>query len=127
MARTARGESRPQRRRGHQGHHRAGGDSLMKILTSPTKEREKTPLVNLSEITEVELLILKRMREFTMGEHRSLFHGSGFDFVGLREWQAGDPFSPIYCAQSSLTNFNPLIVREFEQPSTAGVVRGAGG
>ena len=65
------------RRRGHQGHHRAGGDSLMKILTSPTKEREQTPLVNLSEITEVELLILKRMREFTIGEHRSLFHGTG--------------------------------------------------
>jgi uncharacterized protein (DUF58 family) len=94
----------------------------MKILTSPTKEREKTPLVNLSEITEVELLILKRMREFTMGEHRSLFHGSGFDFVGLREWQAGDRFSSIDWPQSTLTNFNPLIVREFEQPSTAGVV-----
>lgn len=94
----------------------------MKILTSPTKEREKTPLVNLSEITEVELLILKRMREFTMGEHRSLFHGSGFDFVGLREWQAGDRFSSIDWPQSTLTNFTPLIVREFEQPSTAGVV-----
>ena len=41
LAWTARGEPRPQRRRGHQGHHRAGGDSLMKILTSPTKERER--------------------------------------------------------------------------------------
>jgi uncharacterized protein (DUF58 family) len=103
----------------------------MKILSSPTKERESqaqdpdqddTPLVNLSEITEVELLILRRMREFTMGEHRSLFHGSGFDFVGLRDWQAGDRFSSIDWAQSSLTNFSPLIVREFEQPSTASVV-----
>jgi uncharacterized protein (DUF58 family) len=103
----------------------------MKILSSPTKEREiaardadqdDAPLVNLSEITEVELLILRRMREFTMGEHRSLFHGSGFDFVGLRDWQAGDRFSSIDWAQSSLTNFSPLIVREFEQPSTASVV-----
>jgi uncharacterized protein (DUF58 family) len=57
-----------------------------------------------------------------MGEHRSLFHGSGFDFVGLRDWQAGDRFSSIDWAQSSLTNFSPLIVREFEQPSTATVV-----
>lgn len=103
----------------------------MKILSSPTHEREveskapgegERPLVNLAEITEVELLILKRMREFTMGEHRSLFHGSGFDFVGLREWEAGDRFSSIDWPQSTLTNFSPLIVREFEQPSTAGVV-----
>ena len=56
----------------------------MKILALPTREREQNPLVNLSEITEVELLILRRMREFTIGEHRSLFHGTGFDFVGLR-------------------------------------------
>src|SRR6476660_5436715 len=101
----------------------------MKIQSSPTHEREvqqkgsgEEPLVNLSDITEIELLILKRMREFTMGEHRSLFHGSGFDFVGLREWQAGDRFSSIDWPQSTITNFNPLIVREFEQPSTAAVV-----
>jgi uncharacterized protein (DUF58 family) len=94
----------------------------MRTLWAPTKEREQDALVNLSEITEVELLILKRMREFTMGEHRSVFHGSGFDFVGLREWEAGDRFSAIDWPQSSLTNFSPLIVREFEQPSTASVV-----
>lgn len=78
--------------------------------------------VNLSDISEIELLILKRMRELTSGEHRSLSHGSGFDFVGLRDWQAGDRFSSIDWAQSTLTNFTPLVVREFEQPSTAGVV-----
>src|SRR5262249_11036829 len=38
------------------------------------------------------------------------------------EWQAGDRFSSIDWPQSTLTNFTPLIVREFEQPSTAGVV-----
>jgi len=94
----------------------------MKILSSPTKERERTALVNLSDVTEVELLILKRMREFTIGEHRSLFHGLGFDFVGLREWAPGDRFSAIDWPQSSLNNFSPLIVREFEQPSTASVI-----
>ena len=84
--------------------------------------RDAEPLVSLSDITEVELLILKRMREFTIGEHASRFHGSGFDFVGLREWQAGDRFEAIDWPQSSLTNFSPLIIREFEQPSTSSVV-----
>ena len=80
------------------------------------------PLVSLSDITEIELIILKRMREFTIGDHASRFHGSGFDFVGLREWQAGDRFETIDWPQSSLTNFSPLIIREFEQPSTSSVV-----
>ena len=87
-----------------------------------TREQEVEPLVNLSELTEIELLILKRMREVTSGEHRSVFHGSGFDFVGLREWQPGDRASAIDWAQSTLTNFSPLIVRDFEQPSTASVI-----
>lgn len=88
-----------------------------------TRDHEEfAPLVNLADITEIELVILKRMREVTMGEHRSRAQGSGFDFIGLRDWQAGDRFSSIDWAQSSLTNFSPLIVREFEQPSTATVI-----
>src|ERR671919_2369181 len=87
-----------------------------------TREQEVEPLINLSEITEIELLILKRMREFTIGEHASMFHGTGFDFVGLREWQAGDRPEAIDWPQSSLNNFSPMIVREFEQPSTSSVV-----
>jgi uncharacterized protein (DUF58 family) len=83
---------------------------------------ETAPLITLTDITEIELLILRRMREMTIGDHRSLAHGSGFDYVGLRQWQAGDRFSTIDWAQSSLTNFSPLIVREFEQPSTATVI-----
>jgi uncharacterized protein (DUF58 family) len=83
--------------------------------------REAEPLVSLSDVTEIELIILKRMREFTIGDHASRFHGSGFDFVGLREWQAGDRFETIDWPQSSLTNFSPLIIREFEQPSTSTV------
>src|ERR1700693_105644 len=86
------------------------------------REQDVEPFVNLSELTEIELLILRRMREFTIGEHRSLFHGHGFDFVGLRDWQSGDRMSSIDWPQSTLTNFSPMVVREFEQPSTATVV-----
>lgn len=91
-----------------------------------SREQDES-LVNLSEISEIELIILRRLREFTSGDHRSQFSGMGFDFVGLREWQAGDRFSWIDWAQSSLTNFNPLIVREFEQHSTASVIAIADG
>jgi len=87
-----------------------------------TRETDVEPFVNLSELTEIELLIMRRMREFTIGEHRSLFHGSGFDFVGLRDWQAGDRMSQIDWAQSTLTNFSLMVVREYEQRSTATVV-----
>jgi uncharacterized protein (DUF58 family) len=88
----------------------------------PPSTGENAPLVNLADITEIELVILRRMNDVTIGEHRSRSHGTGFDFLGLRDWQAGDRFAAIDWAQSSLTNFAPLIVREFEQPSTATVV-----
>ena len=45
----------------------------------------------------------------------------------MRDWQAGDRFSAIDWAQSSLTNFAPLVVREFDQPSTATVLAVADG
>ena len=83
---------------------------------------EGLSLVSLSDVNEIELLILKRMRELTMGDHRSMAPGSGFDFVGLRDWQAGDRPSAIDWPQSTLTNFMPLVVREFDQASTASVV-----
>ncbi len=83
---------------------------------------EAAPYVTLADITEFELIILKRMREVTLGDHRSRQHGSGYDFLGLRDWQAGDRPSSIDWAQSTLTNFSPLVVREFEQPSTATVM-----
>ena len=88
-----------------------------------TRDHEElAPLVNLADISEIELVILKRMREMTMGDHRSRSIGSGFDFQGLRDWQPGDKFSYIDWAQSSLNNFSPLVVREFDQPSTATVM-----
>ena len=55
-----------------------------------TRERDVEPFVNLSELTEIELLILRRFREYTLGEHRSLFHGAGFDYVAYK-----GPFADI--------------------------------
>jgi len=92
-----------------------------------TREQDVEPFVNLSELTEIELLIMRRMREFTIGEHRSLFHGTGFDFVGLRDWQPGDRMSNIDWPNSTLTNFSPMVVRDYEQRSTATVIAVADG
>lgn len=79
-------------------------------------------LVDFAEITEIELRILKRMKEYTLGDHGSVFHGTGVDFVGLRDWQAGDRLSSIDWPQSTLTNFTPMVIREYEQPGTAPIV-----
>jgi uncharacterized protein (DUF58 family) len=86
-----------------------------------TREQEVEPLINLSEITEIELLILWRLRVFTIGEHSQVSR-HGVRYVGLRDWQAGDRFEHIDWPQSSLTNFSPMIVREFEQPTTSSVI-----
>jgi uncharacterized protein (DUF58 family) len=62
------------------------------------------------------------MKELTLGDHASVFKGPGFHFVGTRDFQPGDRTSSIDWAQSSMNNFSPLIVREFEQDSNAAVV-----
>lgn len=112
--------------REHPTRSHAGRDALSgRQSDAPASDEDL--LVNLSEISEIELVILRRMRDFTIGDHRSQFQGTGFDFVGLREWQAGDRFSSIDWPQSTLTNFTPLVVREFEQPSTAAVIAVADG
>jgi uncharacterized protein (DUF58 family) len=79
-------------------------------------------LVNLREIAEIELFIIKRMKEFTLGDHASVFKGSGFNFVGVRDWEPGDRMSSIDWAQSSMTNFSPMVTRDFEQDSNATIV-----
>ena len=48
-------------------------------------------------------------------------HAEALRVPVLVMWGAGDRFSSIDWAQSSLTNFSPLVIREFEQPSTATV------
>jgi uncharacterized protein (DUF58 family) len=78
--------------------------------------------LDLDEIAAIELIVARRLRERTAGEHRSHAEGAGFDFVGLRDWHSGDRLSSIDWPQSTLTNFAPLVVREFDQPSTATVV-----
>jgi uncharacterized protein (DUF58 family) len=83
---------------------------------------DDAPLVSLNEIAEIELFILKRMKELTLGDHASVFKGPGFHFVGTRDWEPGDRTSSIDWAQSSMNNFSPLIIREFEQDSNAAVV-----
>src|SRR5215470_4060292 len=88
----------------------------------PPRHDENDTLVHLDEIAEIELFILKRMKEFTLGDHASVFKGSGFNFVGLRDWEPGDRLSSIDWAQSSFNNFSPMIMREFEQDSTGTVI-----
>jgi uncharacterized protein (DUF58 family) len=78
--------------------------------------------INLQDIAEIELFILKRMKEFTLGDHASVFKGQGFNFVGVRDWEPGDRMASIDWAQSTLNNFSPLITREFEQDSNAAIV-----
>jgi uncharacterized protein (DUF58 family) len=79
-------------------------------------------IVNLDEIAEMELIVSRRLQERTAGEHRSRAEGAGFDFVGVRDWHSGDRLSAIDWPQSTFTNFAPLQVREFDQPSTATVM-----
>jgi uncharacterized protein (DUF58 family) len=86
---------------------------------TPDPITESEPLVNLREIAEIELFIMKRMKELTAGDHASVFKGGGFNFVGVRDWQPGDRMASIDWAQSSMTNFSPMITREFEQESNA--------
>jgi uncharacterized protein (DUF58 family) len=88
----------------------------------PPRHVEDDSLVNLQDIAEIELFILKRMKEFTLGDHASVFKGAGFNFVGIRDWEPGDRMSSIDWSQSSLTNFSPMITREFEQDSNAAIV-----
>jgi len=96
------------------------------VLSGPGIHDRQRPgageLVNLNEIAEIELFIVKRMKEYTVGDHASVFKGGGFNFVGLRDWQPGDRMSSIDWAQSSMTNFSPMITKEFEQDSNAVIV-----
>lgn len=95
-------------------------------MTAPTTAMPST-LLSLDDIAAIELPILRRINEITSGDHHSRTHGGGFDIVGLRDWQAGDRFNAIDWAQSSLNNFAPMVVREFEQPSIAPVIAIADG
>ena len=79
-------------------------------------------LVSWEEIKDVELVVRRRMQELASGIHPSLVQGAGHDLAGLRDWQPGDRLSAIDWAQSTLTNFSPLMTREFDQESSASVI-----
>jgi uncharacterized protein (DUF58 family) len=81
-----------------------------------------SPLINWTELKDIELVVLKRMHEYAAGAHPSVLQGLGLDFVGLRDWQAGDRLADIDWAQSTLTNFSPLVSREFEQNTTVSMM-----
>jgi uncharacterized protein (DUF58 family) len=81
-----------------------------------------SPLVNLAEIAQIELFVLKRMTELATGDHASVFKGTGFNFAGLKDWEPGDAVSSVDWAQSSLNNFSPMVTREYEQNSAAVIV-----
>ena len=91
-------------------------------MNDPVRGDAEDPLVSWSEIRDVELVIVRRMQELAIGAHPSLFHGSGYNLAGLRDWQPGDRLSTIDWPQSSLTNFSPLVAREFDQESNAPIV-----
>ncbi len=73
----------------------------------------------LSDIPEIDLFLLRYIKNFSGGEHKSFFKGQGFDLVGLREEQPGDKLSSIDWPQSSLNNYDPIMVREFEEDKNA--------
>ena len=102
--------------------HQELGVGGWKSGVESSKAAQQQPLVNLQEIAEIELFIVKRMKEFTVGDHASVFKGGGFNFVGVRDWQPGDRTSHIDWAQSSMTNFSPMITRDFEQDSNATII-----
>jgi uncharacterized protein (DUF58 family) len=91
----------------------------MNLTAATSAPDEDAPLVDRAELKDIELVVLKRMREYATGAHGSVFQGKGLDLVGLRDWEPGDRPSDVDWAQSSITNFSPLVSREFEQESTA--------
>ena len=79
-------------------------------------------LVSWTEVEDIDLVVVRRMREYMSGAHPSVVHGQGYEFVGLRDWEPGDRLSSIDWSQSTLNNFSPLVTRDFEQQSTATIV-----
>ena len=75
-------------------------DIIAKVRDSMSAQTAQPDLVDFADINEIELRVLRRMKEYTLGDHGSVFHGTGVDFVGLRDWQAGDRLS-------AMTGLNP--------------------
>src|SRR5262249_15364063 len=72
VAESPRRIARHHSRSRHSGHRRSGADSM----TGQVLE----PVISLSEIAEIELVMLKRLKERTVGDHTSVAKGPGHDF-----------------------------------------------
>ena len=104
LARAARGEPRPDDRGGDQGHRRRGFRFREERAIDEERRAARQP---------------RRHHRNRAGHPQAHARGDdgrtpqpraglGLRLLGLRDWQAGDRFSAIDWAQSSLTNFSPL-------------------
>ena len=87
-----------------------------------TRAQAVARLVDLPRSAKIELVILKRMREFTLGEHRSRSTATASTSSACATGRPATASRTSTGRSRSLTNFAPLVIRDFEQPSTAGVV-----
>ena len=110
LARAARRQPRPHDRRRDQGHHRAGGDPMRTrrqgraIACDRVRRAARQPDGHHRDRAAASCAGCARSRSAITA---ACFHGSGFDFVGLRDWQAGDRFSTIDWPQSTPHQLQP--------------------
>lgn len=76
-------------------------------------QKTPKPLFDPAEIEEISLVVLSRVKELTSGEHGSTFTSAfGTDFSSIKEIEPGDPIKKIDWGRSTMTGFNPLMVRD---------------
>lgn len=70
-------------------------------------------LLDPEEVEAIFLKVTSKVQELMVGEHQSIFTDtSGVEFASVREKQPDDPMKRVDWARSTLTGFNPLIIRE---------------
>lgn len=85
--------------------------------------KPETALLDPEEVEAIFLTVTTKVQELLVGEHRSIFTGtSGVEFASVREKQPDDPMRKVDWARSTLTGFNPLIIREVVEERSVEVV-----
>ncbi|HPQ43476.1 MAG TPA: hypothetical protein PKZ42_04540 [Syntrophales bacterium] len=80
-------------------------------------------LLDPSEVEAINLFCNARVHGLIFGEHASVFTGTrGFDFSGIRDFEAGDQQIKVDWAHSTTTLFNPLQVRECVEERSIDIV-----
>src|SRR3989344_131507 len=80
-------------------------------------------LLKSEEVEAIFLTVTARVQELLIGEHQSIFTGTlGSDFSSVREKQPDDSMKKVDWARSTLTGFNPLIIREVVEERSVEVV-----